>query len=96
MTRSKIRPPIRKPVFDEENTIRFAAQEAGQVDTAVPSTGSEPAARKSVKKSEPNRLCLTLALKREVITRLKEEAARKEKSVDQIVEKLVTKHLGKH
>ena len=93
MTRSKIRPPIRKPVFDEENTIRFAAQEAGQAD---PSTGNGPADRKSVKRSEPDRLCLTLTLKREVITRLKEEAARKEKSVDQIVEKLVTKHLGKH
>jgi len=28
--------------------------------------------------------------------RLKTEAARKEKTIDQIVEKLVTKHLGKH
>jgi hypothetical protein len=35
-------------------------------------------------------------LKREVIIRLEEEAARKEKSIGQIVEKLVTKHLGKH
>jgi len=96
MTRSKIRPPIRKPVFDEENTVRFAAQDEGQVDTAVPSTGDDLPDRKTVLKSEPDRLCLTLALKQEVITRLKEEAARKEKSVDQIVEKLVTKHLGKH
>ena len=96
MTRSKIRPPIRKPVFDEENTIRFAEQEAGKVDTAGPSTGSDPADWKSVIKTDPDRLCLTLTLKREVITRLKEEAGRKEKSVDQIVEKLVTKHLGKH
>ena len=95
MTRSKTKPPIRKPVFDEEMTIRFAAREAGQV-AAVPSPGGDPADRHSVKKSGPDRLCLTLTLKRDMVIRLEEEAARKEKSVDQIVEKLVGKHLGKH
>jgi hypothetical protein len=96
MTRSKTKPPIRKPVFDEENTLRFAAQEAGQVDAALPPAGSNPDLRKPGKKSETDRLRLTLTLKREIITRLEEEAARKEKSVDQIVEKLAIKHLGKH
>jgi hypothetical protein len=81
MTRSKTKPPIRKPVFDEDSTIRFATGEAEQVDT---------------KKSGPDRLCLTLTMKRELVIRLEEEAVRKEKSVDQIVEKLVGKHLGKH
>jgi len=42
------------------------------------------------------RVSLPLMLKPEVISRLKAEASRKEKTIEQIVEKLVTKHLGKH
>ncbi len=45
---------------------------------------------------DPERTSVTLALKAEVVARLKAEAARKEKTLEQIVEKLVTKHLGKH
>ena len=48
------------------------------------------------KKSDPDREGLSLMLKPEVVSCLKAEAGRKEKTVDQIVEKLVTKHLGKH
>lgn len=96
MTRSKTKPPIRKPVFDEENTLRFAAQVSGQTDTAPCYTGKAANVLKPTKKSETDRLRLTLTLKPEILIRLEEEAARKEKSVDQIVEKLVGKHLGKH
>lgn len=39
---------------------------------------------------------LTLMLKPDVIALLRAEAARKEKTVEQIVTKLVLKHLGKH
>ncbi|MBJ6724308.1 hypothetical protein [Geomesophilobacter sediminis] len=42
------------------------------------------------------RTTLTLTLKTEVCELLQAEAARKEKSVDRIVERLVAKHLGKH
>jgi hypothetical protein len=45
---------------------------------------------------DPDRTGLTLMLKPEVVSRLKAEASRKEKTLEQIVEKLVTKHLGKH
>jgi len=44
----------------------------------------------------PDRVSLTLVLKTEIISRLKAEASRKEKTIDQVVEKLVSKHLGKH
>ena len=101
MTRSKTRPPIRKPVFDEESILCFAAHTAGPVGTAVEqSADSSPvgksADRQSVRETKTDRQHLSLMLKREVIIRLEEEAARKEKSIGQIVEKLVTKHLGKH
>jgi hypothetical protein len=101
MTRSKTRPSIRKPVFDEESILSFAAHTTGPVGTAVEqSAGSDlvgkSAVRKSVKETKMDRQRIILMLKREVIIHLENEAARKEKSIDQIVEKLVTKHLGKH
>jgi len=100
MTRAKTKPPVRKPVFDEEGVLRFAAMDLNQSSTAKRSTGGDPAesssGRKSAKKLDPDRASLTLMLKTEAISRLTAEAGRKEKTVDQIVEKLVTKHLGKH
>jgi hypothetical protein len=97
MTRSKTKPPIRKPLFDEETTIRFASGEVVEVegDVGTDAAASMPG-RISAKKLESDRLPLSLMLKPEVITRISEEAARKGKSVEQIVEKLVGKHLGKH
>jgi hypothetical protein len=101
MTRSKSAPAIHKPAFDEESVLRFAAQ--GAVPDAVAARGTgggDPAAgptgQKGAKGHGTDRSSITLMLKPEVIARLKDEAARKEKKVDQIVEKLVIKHLGKH
>jgi hypothetical protein len=101
MTRPKSTPPVRKPAFDEESALRFAAKEANQVEgVAGRPVGSKPAAdpqkRQTAKNAGADHLPVTLMLKPEVIARLKEEAVRKEKTIDQIVEKLVTKHLGKH
>ena len=101
MTRSKTRPPIRKPVFDEESILSFAALNTVPVGTAVEqSAGRDPvgksAVRKSAQETKTDRQSLSLMLKREIIIRLEDEAARKEKSIGQIVEKLVTKHIGKH
>jgi hypothetical protein len=85
MTRAKTKPAMHKPGFDAEGILSFAAQ-------GVHSNGHElgPAG------GDHDRLSVTLALKPEVIARLKAEAARKEKTLEQIVEKLVSKHLNKH
>ncbi len=85
MTRAKTSPAIHKPDFDVDGILRFAAQEASAPDHDLRPAGGDP-----------KRLSLTLMLKPDVIARLKAEAARKEKPVDQIVEKLVSKHLNKH
>jgi hypothetical protein len=45
---------------------------------------------------DSNRFSLTLMLKPEAVSRLQAEASRKEKTIEQIVEKLVAKHLDKH
>ena len=45
---------------------------------------------------DADRFSLTLMLKPEAVSRLQAEASRKEKTIEQIIEKLVAKHLGKH
>jgi len=101
MSRSKTRPPIRKPVFDEESILSFATHDTGPVvasgeHPAESSPAGKSTGRKAAKESKSDRKQLSLMLKRGTIIRLEDEAARKEKSIGQIVEKLVTKYLGKH
>jgi hypothetical protein len=101
MTRSKVVPPIHKPAFDDESALRFAVQGAVADSAAARGTAggrqsAGPTGQKVKKEPESDRVSISLMLKSEVIARLKDEAARKEKKIDQIVEKLVIKHLGKH
>lgn len=85
MTRAKTKPTMHKPVFDAEGILSFAGQ-------GLTPSGHDfgPAG------GEHDRISVTLALKPDVIARLKAEAARKEKTLEQIVEKLVSKHLNRH
>ena len=100
MTRTKTKPPMRKPLFDEDEVISFAAmgeartEDAGHVFGAV--TEATGRKRKSEKKADADRSGLSLRLSPEVVARLRAEAERKGKTIDQVVEKLVHKHLGKH
>lgn len=100
MTRAKTKPPVRKPVFDAEGIVRFAALASPPADTAAEAPGEaavEPQdERKASKKPAHDRQSITLQLSPEVIACLRAEAGRKGKTIEQIVEKLVTKHLGKH
>ncbi len=100
MTRSKATPPVHKPAFDEESVLRFAAHDPERAVGAAPGKSggqaAAPTGQKGVKEPGAERLPVTLMLKAEVIARLKDEANRKDKKIDQVVEKLVTKHLGKH
>lgn len=83
MTRVKSKPTVHKPVFDTESILRFAAMEVPPVVHEAQPAGDGPDR-------------LTLMLKPDVIALLRAEAARKEKTIEQIVTKLVSKHLGKH
>lgn len=84
MKPAKTRPVIHKPNFDVAGILRFASQEtaAPRHDQGSSSEG-------------PDRPTLTLRLKAEVVTKLTAEAARKEKTIEQIIDKLVSKHLKK-
>ena len=101
MTRSKKTPTVHKPPFDEESTLRFAemgprksagAPVAGKESGTTPIREETPA---TGKESKPDRHPVTLLLKADTITTLQHEAARKGKAVDQIIDKLVAKHLAR-
>jgi hypothetical protein len=101
MTRSKKTPSLHKPPFDEESALRFAEMEPkapaaaqGRSKVGTPPRTREEAA--SGKGPQADRLAITLRLKADTITTLQKEAQRKGKAVDQIIDKLVAKHLGKH
>lgn len=85
MTRAKSKPAVHKPVFDAESILRFASLGADPVGGELRHVAEDA-----------DCTVLSLKLKATVISRLQAEAARKEKTIDQVVEKLVTKHLGKH
>lgn len=100
MTRAKSKPPLHKPVFDENEVIRFAATGEGPTESAGQSfgAGAEMSGKKckSGKDDAKGRTGLTIILSPEAIERLRSAAEHKGKTIDQVVEKLVTKHLGKH
>jgi len=89
---------MHKPIFDENVVVRFAALEADHLDAGGHAAVAEMSGggRKAAKKSAATRSELTLMLLPEVVARLRAEADRKGKAVNQVVEKLVNKHLGKH
>jgi hypothetical protein len=95
MTRTKTKPPMRKPLFDADEVISFAA--AGE---AGPATGTVAEAdgrqRKTAKKTGEALTTLTLMVSPEAFARLRAAADRKGKTIDQVVEKLLVKHLDKH
>jgi hypothetical protein len=89
---------MHKPVFDEDVVVRFAAPGGDQVDAGGDAAVAEEngCGRKAAKKSAATRSELILMLPPEVVARLRAEAERKGKTVNQVVEKLVKKHLDKH
>jgi hypothetical protein len=101
MTRSKKKPSLHKPPFDEENALRFAEMEPLQPGAASGrgKGGSAPRIMEDAlpgKGPQQERLPITLRLKSDTITILQHEAGRKGKAIDQIIDKLVAKHLGKN
>jgi hypothetical protein len=88
MTRDRKRPGIKKPVIDEEAILRFA--------TAHTETAEPPAASKEEKPANDDATVrLTISLSRETYGRIVKEAARKERSVEDLLQRHLSKHYGK-
>jgi hypothetical protein len=95
MTRERKQPAIRKPLIDEETALRFAA--ASQPDTAPPGTteGNEGNAGKMRGKGKEAAVQLTVSLSKETYARICQEASRKKRSVEELLQRHLTKHYGK-
>jgi hypothetical protein len=97
MNRSKKAPVVHKPPFDEESAIRFAEMAEGKGPQLKGKDDKEKrSANKPAKDAASERQPCSFMLKPETISLLQQEVVRKGKGADQIIDKLVAKHLGKH
>jgi hypothetical protein len=96
MTRSKKTPAIHKPPFDEESALKFAEMAEGKAAPEKEKGNKPRNLKKSSEDTGPERRPCTFMLKSETITLIQQEVVRKGKGADQIIDKLVAKHLGKH
>jgi hypothetical protein len=98
MAKSKTQPSIEKPVFDPEAALRFAAEGAPPGKQVVPEldrTASRAPSR-SATKARSGYTEVPVLIRDELLPRARAEAARKGKTLDELIEKLISKHLGKH
>jgi hypothetical protein len=94
MAKSKTHPAILKPVFDPEAALRFAAE--GEPAAKPEASGQERNPREKAGKSRAGYTEVTVLIREELLPRARAEAARKGRTLDELIEKLITKHVGKH
>jgi hypothetical protein len=98
MAKSKTHPTIQKPVFDPEAALRFAEEGGGATDTAAVKEKKMKAtpAPAVVKAPHSGYSLLTLQIREELLAKARVEAARKGRTLEEYIEKLISKHVGKH
>lgn len=94
MTRERKQAVIRKPVIDEEAALRFASAQS----EAAPSV--QPADAAAVKTKSPpsddkETVEVAVILTKETHARIIREAAKKKRSVEEMLQRHLTKHYGK-
>ncbi len=94
MAKSKTHPNILKPVFDPEAALRFAAE--GEPAGKPEPSGQEKNPQEKGGKSRAGYTEVTVLIRDELLPRARAEAARKGRTLDELIEKLITKHVGKH
>lgn len=97
MTRERKQPAIRKPLIDEETALRFAAAPS-ELQSKAPSdavsAGKKSGKARTVDKTGQS-VVLTLTLPAETYARITREAARKERTVEELLRRHLVKHYGK-
>lgn len=98
MAKTKTNPSIAKPVFDADAALRFAAEGGSTVKEepvkerkAKASTASVSAAAAAAGYAG-----ITLQIREELLVKARAEAARKGRTLEEYIEKLISKHAGKH
>ena len=88
MTKERKQPAIRKPLIDEETALRFAS--APQPET------SKKAGKLHGNGKVDATVQLTVNLSSETYARIIQEAARKKRSVEELLQRHLNKHYGKN
>jgi hypothetical protein len=98
MAKTKTHPTIQKPVFDPEAALRFAEEGGGAAGTTAVKEKKEKGAATPVvaKAPHPGYSVLTMQIREELLAKARVEAARKGRTLEEYVEKLISKHVGKH
>ncbi len=94
MAKSKTNPKVLKPVFDAEAALRFASEGEPVADQALsPPRKARP---RNAARSRAGYTEITVLISDELLPRARAEAARKGRTLDELIEKLLSKHVGKH
>lgn len=93
MTRERKQSVIRKPFIDEESALRFATPL--QPETSSLSSKNCAGNAANVLKHTSDTVQVTVTLSRETHARLVREAARKKRSVEEMLQRHLSKHYGK-
>ena len=101
MTRERKQAAIRKPLIDEETALRFAA--IPQAEMSPPARARKVTGEKAGKgrgngSENPKgnaSVQLTVNLSKETYARIIHEAERKKRSVEELLQRHLTKHYGK-
>lgn len=98
MAKAKTHPSIEKPVFDPEAALRFAKEGAppGKQETSGHDKSASHALSRATSKARAGYAEISVLIRDELLPRARAEAARKGKTLDEFIEKLISKHLGKH
>jgi hypothetical protein len=101
MSKERKIPTILKPIFNEEAALRFASTETAPVSGSetVKSTGAVP--RKTAPKKRDYEAIskdmkqISLAIKKSLYDRIAKDAARKDRTVEEHIQKHLAKRYGK-
>ncbi|TWJ16866.1 ribbon-helix-helix protein, CopG family [Geobacter argillaceus] len=82
MTKERKKPTVTKPVIDEEAVLRFAEG------------GAAGQGNGDARQDKGELIPITVPVKRELYAALEREAARKKRTVEEFVRRLLAKHCG--
>lgn len=94
MTRERKQAVIRKPVIDEETALRFAAAKIDVPPSAQP-TDPLTVETKPAASDDKGTVEVTVSLTKGTYARITREAAKKKRSVEELLQRHLTKHYGK-
>jgi len=101
MVKKRISPTILKPVIDEETALRFALADKGQASEPSTDEQSKLSSKQTTQRRshddglEKNLRHISITVSKRLYDRIAKEAARKNRTVEEHLQKHITKHYEK-